>query len=204
VKWLAAIALAALACATRPAPVDPGALQGSVYRNDALDLVVTAPPGWAFAMRGEPAADTPAGRPKRGKSRAKETPLFTLVDGASPPAPGRARRSLSARAETVPDAPAGATSEIFADALADALQNDDSTIALRERRQAMVGDRRFTVVATEMERGGVRARVDHYVRFESGRVLVLTFSYPPEQSGPPPAVVAAIGRSAPAPLKGAP
>jgi hypothetical protein len=191
-----AVALAALACASRPVPVEPGALQGSTYRNDALDLRVALPPGWAFLTDEEVAAEVRAAypdRPELHEPRSGATALFTMVDRGSPPAPGRARRAVSARAEAVRKAPAGVTSEVFADELENSLRNDHVVSAFGARRQAIVAGRRFVVIATEMERAGVRAKLDHYVRYESGRLLVLTFSYPPEESAPPQVAVEALG-----------
>ena len=38
----------ALACGIRTGPIEPGAIEGATYRNEALDLQVALPPGWAF------------------------------------------------------------------------------------------------------------------------------------------------------------
>lgn len=195
-KRAAAFAIAAvLGCAARPEPIDLGELSGAVYRNAALDLRVTLPPGWAFLSREEVAAGVEAAyadRPRSERPALGESTLFTMVDRAHAPAPGRARRSVAAHAQMLRDPPAGLTSETIAIELERSLRAGDVPVRIGTRGQAIVGGRRFAVVATEMERGGIRGRLDHYIRYEPDRLVVLTFSYPPEESAPPQIAIEAI------------
>jgi hypothetical protein len=192
------IALAALACATRTPPIDPGAVEDSLYRNEQLDLTVRLPAGWAFLSREEVEASARRASvqdPQVSDALAalgRTTSLFTMVDRAHEPAPGRARRAVTAFADTVKSPPAGVTSELFADQLVAALRKADLPVRIGARRQAIVGDRRFVVVATELEHDGIRGRLDHYLRYEPERLLVLTIAYPPEESAPPQAAIESI------------
>ena len=180
----------ALACATPSAPIDPGALKGSVYRNEAFGFEVQAPAGWAFLTNEEVAAEVHAATGD-GTELLKGA-LFHLVDRGTQPAAHRARRAVTARAETVKGAPKDVTSEVFADQLENTLRNGGGGVVFGPRRQAIVAGRRFVVIATEVSHAGLRAKLDHYVRYEGGRLLVLTFSYPPEESGPPQNAIESI------------
>lgn len=194
----AIVLLLAVACA-RPAPLDPGAMRGAIYENAAFDLRVAPPEGWAFLSRDEIERGLVAEEPelpsalRRSKaSLAKTTTLFGMVDRADPPAPGRARRAVMAYAQRVPHPPPGLSSETLANELERGLLAQEIPIAIGDRRQAIVADRRFVVVPTELEHGGVRGRLDHYLRYEPDRLLVLTVAYPPEESAPPQAAIEAI------------
>jgi hypothetical protein len=194
-----AFALALLAVACAGPPLDPGVLQGGVYENAAFDLRVTLPEGWAFLAPDEIERGVIAQEPelpsalRRSKaSRARTTTLFGMVDRTQPPAPGRARHAVLAHAQRIPRPPPGLTSETLANELERGMREQEIAIEIGERRQAIVADRRFVVVTAELEHGGVRGRLDHYLRYEPDRLLVLTVAYPPEESAPPPAAIEAI------------
>lgn len=199
-KRALALALASLflACA-QPAPLDPGTTSGAVYENPSFDLRVAPPEGWGFLSRDEIERGLVAEEPelpsalRRSKaSLAKTTTLFGMVDRAETPAPGRARRAVLAYAQRVPNPPPGLTSEALASELERGLLAQEIPIEIGDRRQAIVADRRFVVVPTELEHGGVRGRLDHYLHYQPDTLLVLTVAYPPEESAPPQAAILAI------------
>lgn len=194
-----ALALLGLGCAARLAPIDPGAIDGATWTNAELGLAATLPEGWAFLANEEVERSLRAESEempdvlRRSKSAlAGATALFGMVDRAHAPAPGRARRALLAYAQRLRDAPAGLSSEALARDLERGLLALELPIEIGTRRQAIVAARRFTVVPTVMTHRGVRGRLDHYLRYEPGRLLVLTVSYPPEESAPPQEAIEAL------------
>lgn len=206
-----ALALSLVACAQRGAPIDPGVRSGASYENAGFDLRVVPPPGWELLAPDEIERAVSAASPampsalRRAKANAaKTTALFGMVDRAHAPAPGRARRAVLAQAQRVPSPPEGLTSETIATELADGLAEVEPPIQIGARRQAIVGGRRFVVVPTIATQGGITGRLDHYVRYEPFRLLVLTVSYPPEETAPPQDAIESIGPLVPAALKGAP
>ena len=90
-----------------------------------------------------------------------------MVDRSDQPVPGRPRRSMAAHAQKIIDPPAGFDTILIASELEKSLRASDLPIAVGARAQAIVGGRRFTMVPTEMERNGIRGRLDHYLRYEA-------------------------------------
>lgn len=195
----ALLAALCLACATRLPPIDPGVVRGATWESAALGLAATLPAGWAFL---EPAAieqgvraeaEGLPGALRRSKGAlAGSTTLFGMVDRAHAPAPGRARRALLAYAQRVPNATPGLTSETLASELERGLLALDMPIEIATRRHAIVAGRRFVVVPTLLTHEGVRGRLDHYLRYDAERLLVLTVSYPPEETAPPQEAIDAL------------
>ena len=208
-KRAAAIALLALSCATSR-PVEPGVFGDRVYENAALDLRVVLPPGWVFLSREEIARSveqrSASAQEKRAAKSALTDPtmLFTMADASHTPAASQPRTSVAAHAQRVAKPPAGLSSEQLAIELEHALLAGDAPIEIGTRRQALVGGRRFTVLPTVTQHRGVRGHLDHYLRYEDGRLLTLTMAYPLDRAAPPQEAVEAIRPLAPNTPEGTP
>lgn len=205
------LAIACFACASARDPIDPGMLRGAAYENAAFDLRVVPPPGWSFLGAdeidrgvGAEAKQMPSALGRAKAALVGTTTLFGMVDRTHAPAAGSARHAVLASAQRVPNAPAGLTSETIATELTNGLLALEMPIAIGARRQAIVADRRFVVVPTELEHDGVRGHLDHYLRYEPGLLLVLTVSYPPEETAPPQEAIESIRRFVSEASKGAP
>jgi hypothetical protein len=193
------LTLLCVACAQGGPPIDAGVEREGRYENASFDLAVTPPPGWAFVAQDEIARLVEADQPtlptplRRAQAkRADTTPLFAMVDRAHAPEAGRPRRAIVAQAQRVPSPPAGLTSETIATELEQGLRDVEPPIEVGARRIAIVADRRFVVVPTLVTHEGVTGRLDHYVRYEPDRLLVLSVTYPPEETAPPQAAIESI------------
>jgi hypothetical protein len=206
--WLT---LLALGCATRLPPIDPGAIRGDTWESTELGLAATLPEGWAFlapeeieaGLRGEAKHMPRALRPSK-RELDRTTTLFAMVDRSHATAPGPVRRGMLAHAQPVADPPAGLTSEAIATDLERQLLALEIPIEIGVRRHTIVAGRRFVVVPTVLTQEGVRARIDHHLRYEPGRLLVLTLTYPPEEQTPPQEAIEAIHAFRTDPPGGAP
>jgi hypothetical protein len=194
-----AVALGLVACASG-AGTSAGGINGTTYENPSLGLRVVLPANWAF-MAAEhfdvAVADAAAkGPPKSTFAKAsmeRSRTVFSMLNLGRPPAPGAVPRTVVALVETIGGVLVGMTSDLYAGAIQTNLQAANREVRFEPRRAARLADRDFVVLATEMVTAdGLPGRQDFYVRVDGDRALTILFTYPIDESGPPPEALEAI------------
>lgn len=195
-----AVAVTLAACSSTGGTSSAGRMDGTTFESPSLGFRVVLPAGWVFlaADRFDSAiADAADERPPRSSleraSMERSKTVFSMLNLGRPPPPGSVPRTVVALLETLDGTLIGMTSDLYAGAIHTNLQAANPNFRFEPRQPARLAGRDFVVLATEMVTDeGLPGRQDFYVRVDADRVLTILFTYPIDESGPPPEALEAI------------